>query len=324
MSGAPGEHDPRGTPRLRVRGLRVEVGGRSVVAGVSFDVRAGRTLAIVGESGSGKSMTALALMGLLPPGACAMGSARLTATTPETDIDIIGLSPSRHRLLRGARLAMIFQEPMTALNPVMTIGEQLEEAFRLHARLTHRRARQASEAALMSVSVPAAASRLNDYPHQFSGGMRQRVLIAMALAGSPDVLIADEPTTALDASLRASVLELLSAQRASRGLGVVLISHDLRLVAGHADEVLVMYAGHPVEAGPAGAVLREPLHPYTRCLVGCLPDAASRGRRLTTLAELAPGERERLVLGRRPWWPGEPARAEWMPAEQGRFVSVAE
>lgn len=323
MSPSPGPNDPPSAPLLRVRGLGVEVGGRAVVEGVSFDVRGGRTLAIVGESGSGKSMTALALMGLLPPGARATGAARLAGRAGEPEIEVVGLASSRHRALRGGRIAMIFQEPMTALNPVMTISEQLEEAFRLHAGLTTRGARAASAAALTAVCVPDAASRLNDYPHQFSGGMRQRVLIAMALAGGPDILIADEPTTALDASLRAGVLELLSRERASRGLGVLLISHDLGLVAGHADEVLVMYAGHPVEAGPAGAVLREPLHPYTRCLVGCLPGATSRGRRLATLAELAPGERERPVLGRRPWWPGEPAPPEWLRADHGRFVSVA-
>lgn len=323
MSGAQARNDPDRAPLLSVRGLGVRIGGRAVVAEVSFDVRAGRTLAIVGESGSGKSMTALSLMGLLPPGARTTGSARLADRPGEPDIEVIGLAPFRHRALRGGRVAMIFQEPMTALNPVMTIGEQLDEAFRLHAGLSAREARAASHAALTAVAVPDASSRLDDYPHQFSGGMRQRVLIAMALAGSPGVLIADEPTTALDASLRAGVLELLSTQRASRGLGVVLISHDLGLVAGHADEVLVMYAGHPVEAGPAGAVLRDPLHPYTRCLVGCLPDATTRGRRLATLAELGAEDRARPVHGRRPWWPGEPAPAEWLAAEAGRFVSVA-
>ncbi|MCE7974847.1 MAG: ABC transporter ATP-binding protein [Leptolyngbya sp. PLA1] len=322
MNGLPAPSDAPRAPLLRVRGLGVDVGGRAVVRGASFDVVAGRTLAIVGESGSGKSMTALALMGLLPPGAGAVGSARLAGRSGEPDLELVGLAPEHHRRLRGGRLAMIFQEPMTALNPVMTIGEQIDEVFRCHAGLTPREARAASEAALVSVSVPDAASRLNDYPHQFSGGMRQRVLIAMALAGRPGVLFADEPTTALDASLRAGVLDLLNRQRSSRGLGVVLISHDLRLVAGHADEVLVMYAGYPVEAGPAAAVLREPLHPYTRCLVGCLPDATTRGRRLATLADLSTAERERTVLGRRPWWPEAPGPAEWLSASAERFVSV--
>lgn len=322
MSHQPASQDPLTSPLLRVRELGVEIAGRAVVTGVSFDVTSGRTLAIVGESGSGKSMAALALMGLLPPGAAPSGSACLAGPPGEPEDELIALAPERHRTLRGKRLAMIFQEPMTALNPVMTIGEQLCEAFQLHAGLSVRDARAASVAALASVAVPDAARRLDDYPHQFSGGMRQRVLIAMALAGSPSVLIADEPTTALDASLRAGVLELLSEQRATRGLGVVLISHDLRLVAGHADQVLVMYAGHPIEAGPAAAVLREPLHPYTRCLVGCLPDATTRGRRLATLTDLPAAERARPVLGRSPWWPATPAPAEWLLAGTGRFVSV--
>lgn len=322
MSHQPASQNQPTSPLLRVRELGVEIGGRAVVAGVSFDVTSGRTLAIVGESGSGKSMAALALMGLLPPGAAPSGSARLAGRPGESEDELIALVPARHRTLRGKRLAMIFQEPMTALNPVMTIGEQIGEAFQLHFGMLARDARSASVAALASVAVPDAARRLDDYPHQFSGGMRQRVLIAMALAGSPNVLIADEPTTALDASLRAGVLELLSEQRATRGLGVVLISHDLRLVAGHADQVLVMYAGHPVEAGPASAVLREPLHPYTRCLVGCLPDASTRGRRLATLTDLPAAERVRPVLGRTPWWPATPGPAEWLPVETGRFVSV--
>lgn len=322
MSPQPASPDQPTSPPLRVRGLGVEIGGRAVVGGVSFDVTAGRTLAIVGESGSGKSMAALALMGLLPPGAAPSGSARLAGRPADPEDELIGLAPARHRTLRGKRLAMIFQEPMTALNPVMTIGDQIGEAFQLHAGLSARDARAAATTALTSVAVPDASARLDDYPHQFSGGMRQRVLIAMALAGSPSVLIADEPTTALDASLRAGVLELLSAQRTSRGLGVVLISHDLRLVAGYADEVLVLYAGHPIEAGPAAAVLREPLHPYTRCLVGCLPDATTRGQRLATLADLPAAERVRSVLGRTPWWPVASGPAEWLPVDTSRFVAV--
>jgi ABC-type dipeptide/oligopeptide/nickel transport system ATPase component len=209
--------------------------------------------------------------------------------------------------MRGRDLAMIFQEPMSALNPVMSVGEQIDEAIALSAPRGEVRARR--ERALAEVGIDPA--RAGDYPHQFSGGMRQRVLIAMALARSPTLLIADEPTTALDASLREQVLGLIGDLRARRGLAVLLISHDLPLVSRHADDLVVMYAGRVMESGPARAVLASPAHPYTRALLRCLPSLGTRGAALPTVQQrLAdPAEFAPLPGGGTPWWPGrgEPA-----------------
>jgi len=239
----------------------------TAVRNLSFEVARGETLAIVGESGCGKSLTALSLLGLLPPtGHVAAGHIRLEGR------DLVGLSEPYLRDLRGRRIAMIFQEPMTALNPVLTIGEQIVEAIREHEAVSAAVARRRALALLDRVRIPDAARRFDDHPHRLSGGMRQRVMIAIALACSPAVLVADEPTTALDVTIQAQILSLIDELKRDSGTAVVLITHDLGVVAEHADRVLVMYAGRKVEEGQTDDLLARPLHPYTRGLIAARPD----------------------------------------------------
>ena len=257
-------------PVLAVEDLTVTLtrpGGRvPVLERLSFSVEAGRTVALVGESGCGKSMTALAIMGLLPEGFARAGGRVLLAGE-----DIAAAKPARLRALRGSALSMIFQEPMTALNPVYTVGDQIAEALRLHQRLGHRAALERALAMLRAVQIPAAERRLHAYPHELSGGMRQRVMIAMALACRPRLLIADEPTTALDVTVQAQVFDLLKALQDEMGTAIVLITHDLGAVADIADTVAVLYAGRCIEQGDTRSVMRAPQHPYTRGLMGCTP-----------------------------------------------------
>lgn len=263
---------------------------RQVTAAVhdlSFAVARGETLAIVGESGCGKSLTALSLLGLLPPGGhVAAGHIRLEGR------DLVGLPEPQLRDIRGRRIAMIFQEPMTALNPVLTIGEQIVEAIREHEAVSLDVARRRALALLDRVRIPDAARRFADYPHRLSGGMRQRVMIAIALACSPAVLVADEPTTALDVTIQAQILGLIDELKRDSGTAVVLITHDLGVVAEHADRVLVMYAGRKVEEGRTAALLANPLHPYTRGLMAARPDperfAHGRRDRLTEIFGMVP------------------------------------
>jgi peptide/nickel transport system ATP-binding protein len=257
------------TPALEVRDLAVtfatDRGPLRAVDGVSFHVSPGRTLAIVGESGCGKSVTSLALMGLLPVSARVHGTIRLAGR------EIAELDAEARRQLRGREMAMIFQEPMTSLNPAFTAGEQVAEALRLHRGLAERAAFDAAIEMLAHVRIPEAARRARQYPHQLSGGMRQRVMIAIALACRPRLLIADEPTTALDVTVQAQILALIDELKAETGTAVVLITHDLAIVADHADEVAVMYAGRIAERAPAASLFAEPQHPYTIGLLGARP-----------------------------------------------------
>jgi len=258
------------SPLLEVRDLTVifatERGRVRAVAGVSFDLAPGETLGLVGESGCGKTVTAMSILRLLPPlVAQVTGEIRFQGENLETSPD------SRMRQIRGDRIAMVFQEPMTALNPVLTVGEQVAEALRLHRGLSHQAAWREAGAALARVGFPDAAARLNQYPHQLSGGLRQRALMAMALACDPELLIADEPTTALDVTIQAQILALLAKLKAELGLAVLFITHNLGIVAQTADRVAVMYAGLIVEQAPTSELFARPDHPYTRGLLGSVP-----------------------------------------------------
>lgn len=249
---------------------------------VSFDIAAGQTLGLVGESGSGKSVTALSLMRLLrAPGRIVGGHVRLHGT------DLLTLAEHEMRAVRGRSIGFVFQEPMTALDPVYTVGEQLVEALRVHGLAEGEAAHHRAVELLEAVRMPNASMRVHDYPHQLSGGMRQRVCIAVALACRPALLIADEPTTALDVTIQAEVLDLLREMRQTLGLALLLITHDLGVVAGHADHVAVMYAGRIVEHGAVRDVLRRPQHPYTRGLLESLP-GTTRGAALTPIGGSVP------------------------------------
>ena len=270
------------TPRGRLR----------VVDGVSFSVDRGETLAIVGESGSGKSVTALSLLRLLgDTGRIEAGRASFEG------VELTGLDSAGIRALRGNRIAMIFQEPMSSLNPVLTIGEQVAEPLRLHKGMSRREARVAAGDLLAKVSIPDARERLDDYPHQFSGGMRQRVMIAMAIACQPALIIADEPTTALDVTVQAQILDLLKALLVETGAAMILITHDLGVVARVADRVAVMYAGRIVESASTRELFATPRHPYTRALrASSLAPGAQAKSRLDTI-DGQPPDLARLPAG---------------------------
>jgi peptide/nickel transport system ATP-binding protein len=318
---------------LRVENLTTEFenpyGLIRAVDGVSFEIPRGKTLALVGESGCGKSVTALSIMRLVPsPGRVTSGRILFE------DRDLLQLAPAEMRRVRGRRIAMIFQEPMTSLNPVLTVGAQIREALAAHrasgwmagpnpiANLGRRRAdRSATIGLLKHVGIPAAESRVNEYPHRLSGGMRQRVMIAMALAGGPALLIADEPTTALDVTVQAQILALLRRLQDETGLAILLVTHDLGVVAQMADEVGVMYAGRLVERAAAGAILSAPRHPYTQALLRSLPRLRSRpadgpARRLPVIPGEIPDP-----LNRPPGCPFEP-RCEH-PGKDGRCTNAA-
>src|SRR6266498_219034 len=258
-------------PLLEVRNLKVQFktqdGVVAAVNDVSFHLERGETLGIVGESGSGKSVTSLALMRLIPtpPGQIAAGTILFDGE------NLLEYSEDEMRHIRGNRIAMIFQDPMTSLNPVLTIGRQITESLELHMKLTGREAQKRAIELLGMVGIPSAARRLDDYPHQFSGGMRQRVMIAMALVNDPDLLIADEPTTALDVTTQAQILELMTRLQQDFGSAIMMITHDLGVVAEIADEVIVMYAAKVVEQGSAQTIFKRPHHPYTWGLLGSLP-----------------------------------------------------
>jgi peptide/nickel transport system ATP-binding protein len=263
-------------PLLEVSNLHIRFGAFEAVCGISFAIAPGETLGLVGESGSGKSATSLALMRLLPPTASLTGSIALGGE------NLLALPEAQVRSKRGTDIAMIFQEPMTALNPVMPIGRQIAEAVLAHAPRTPRaELRNRVLAAMREVALPEPERRLADYPHQFSGGQRQRIVIAMALINRPRLLIADEPTTALDVTVQAQVLDLLRRLKRERGLSMLFISHDLAVVGQVADRVAVMQRGCIVEHGPVREVLRSPAHPYTRQLLASLPSMQTdRGRPL--------------------------------------------
>ncbi len=253
-------------PLLEVQHLTVSFGLTPVVRDVSFQIFPGRTLCLVGESGSGKSMTAFSIMRLLPsPGRISSGSLLFDGE------DLLKLDEKAMRTRRGRDISMIFQEPMTSLNPVLRIGRQLAEPLEIHEGLHGRAAEEKAVELLEMVGIPDPRRRLNDYPHQFSGGMRQRVMIAMALACSPRLLLADEPTTALDITIQGQILRLLGRLAKERNMGVLLITHDLGVVAEAADDVAVMYAGELMEQAPVFSFFEKPLHPYSRGLMACAP-----------------------------------------------------
>ena len=280
-------------PLLRVRDLSIEIGPPGaairVVDQVGFDLEAGRCIGIVGESGSGKSMTSLSLLRLIPepPGRIAAGRIELEGR------NILDLKLSDMPALRGKDIAMVFQEPMNSLNPVMTIGAQIDEAVMLHGGQDSRARRQRVLDMLRLVGIPRPEERLSAYPHEFSGGMRQRVMIAMALACNPKVLIADEPTTALDVTIQAQVLELLKRLRTQLKMAIILVSHDLGVIADMADQVLVMYCGRIVESASVEAIFTRPAHPYTEGLLRSIPSNGAGGRRLYQIPGTVPAPQDR-------------------------------
>ncbi|HMA06482.1 MAG TPA: ABC transporter ATP-binding protein [Ramlibacter sp.] len=284
------------TALLEVSGLatsfRLEEGGEfAAVDGVSFSVSAGRTLGIVGESGCGKSVTSLSIMGLLPK-----GQGRISAGTVRfEDRDLATLTPDEMRALRGNRMAMIFQEPMTSLNPAFTIGDQLVEGIRAHRDMSAEAARTHAIEMLRRVRIPSPEQRIDEYPHKLSGGMRQRVMIAMALACEPRLLIADEPTTALDVTIQAQVLDLMRTLREETGTAIILITHDLGVVAELADEVVVMYSGRIVERAPVQRLFDHPQHPYTIGLLGSIPSLHLEQERLHAIDGQVPTPMTRVT-----------------------------
>jgi peptide/nickel transport system ATP-binding protein len=287
---APGarlEAKPRRNPLLQVRDLRVAVrgdlGAQDLVRGVSFDVMPGEILGVVGESGAGKSMIGTAIIGLLDPPLAMVGG---SITYNGRRID--NLPRAALRGLRGKEIATIFQDPLTSLNPVFTIERQLVETIEVHTSLRGPAAREEAVGLLARVGIPAPDKRLSSYPHEFSGGMRQRVVIALALAGRPRLIIADEPTTALDVSVQGQIIELLRDLCAERKTAVMLITHDMGVIAALADRVVVAYAGRIVEDGPVAEVIRSPMHPYTRGLMNSIPTIGLRPRRLSQIPGMMP------------------------------------
>jgi oligopeptide/dipeptide ABC transporter ATP-binding protein len=268
---------------LELRGLTTAFqtarGEISAIEDISFELNAGEILGIVGESGSGKSVTALTIMGLLPqpPARIAAGSVRFAGE------ELTTASPNRMEKIRGAGISMVFQEPMTSLNPVFTIGEQIMETVRAHERMSASAQRERAIEMLDRVGIPSATERLNDYPHQLSGGQRQRVMIAMSLACRPKLLIADEPTTALDVTIQAQVLDLLMDLRDELGMAIMIITHNMGVIAEVADRVLVMYAGRIVEQSPAADLFDAPQHPYTKGLLACVPTLQQDRHRLIAI-----------------------------------------
>ena len=273
---------------LEVKNLRTyfytEEGVVRAVDGVSWDLEEGETLGLVGESGSGKSVTAMSILRLIPrpPGRIVEGEIIFEGQ------DLLEVSDAEIRSIRGNRIAMVFQEPMTSLNPVLDIGNQLMEAIQLHMGLDKGDAEKRAIELLELVGIPEAAGRVHDYPHQFSGGMRQRVMIAMALSCNPKLLIADEPTTALDVTIQAQILELIQEIQARTGTALLLITHDLAVVAETVESIAVMYAGRIVETGTVEEVLLSPKHPYTQGLLNSIPSERKRGRELTTIEGVVP------------------------------------
>ena len=290
-------------PLLSVRDLAtritLESGDVRAIEEVSFDLDRGRTLGIVGESGCGKSLTALSVMGLLsPPLKVEAGEVRFEGK------NLLALSENEMRKVRGNRISMVFQEPMTSLNPVFKVGDQIGEVVRVHRGATRRQAREKAVEMLFKVGIPAPEQRVDAYPHELSGGMRQRVMIAMALACDPALLIADEPTTALDVTIQAQILELIRALQKERGMAVMLITHDLGVVAETCEEVVVMYAGQVAERATVSALFEHPMHPYTAGLLASIPTAGERRgegeggeghdkRRLRAIPGRVPGLTER-------------------------------
>jgi oligopeptide/dipeptide ABC transporter ATP-binding protein len=272
---------------LDIRGLCISIPGREgarvAVSNVDFEIGRGEVLGLVGESGSGKSLSMMAVMGLLPHGMQISGSIRFNGE------ELVGASQRRLRALRGRHIAMVFQDPMTALNPVLTIGAQLTEALMLHNRKWSRRQLRARAIELLElVAIPLPERRFDQYPHEFSGGMRQRVVIAIAVANDPELLIADEPTTALDVTIQAQIIEIFDRLRREKGLAIMLITHDLGLVAGLADKVTILYSGRVAERGEIEAVFHRPRHPYTAGLLAAVPSIDTTSARLHAIEGVPP------------------------------------
>ena len=277
-------------PLLSVRNLVVQFptrhGPLTAVDGISFDLAPGEVLGVVGESGAGKSLTGSAIIGLLdPPGRIVSGEIWLKGER------IDNLPNEDMRRIRGKRIGMVFQDPLTSLNPLYTIAQQLIETIRTHMRLSESEARKRAVGLLDDVGIPAASRRIDDYPHQFSGGMRQRVVIALALAAEPELVIADEPTTALDVSVQAQIIDVLKEQCTQRGASIILITHDMGVIAETADRVAVMYSGRIAEIGPVKNIIQNALHPYTKGLMGSIPTLAQEADRLIQI----PGAMPRLT-----------------------------
>jgi oligopeptide/dipeptide ABC transporter ATP-binding protein len=269
--------------------FRTREGEVHAVDGVSFAVEKGKTLGIVGESGCGKSVTALSIMGLVPvPGRVVTGSVLFDG------LDLVGVKENAFEQIRGREIGMIFQDPMTSLNPTLTIGTQITETLRWHLNMTREQARKRAAGLLEEVHIPRAAERLNDYPHRFSGGMRQRVMIAIAIACNPKLLIADEPTTALDVTVQSGILDLLAELRADHEMAMILITHDMGVVAEAADDIIVMYAGQVVEEATAVDLFRSPEHPYTEALLAALPQLEGENVRQGRLVSI-PGRPPDLI-----------------------------
>jgi oligopeptide/dipeptide ABC transporter ATP-binding protein len=292
-SAAPLAHDEwrpaiAGTPLLEVRDLHVEFRMREGVAhavnGASFHLNAGETLAILGESGSGKSVSAQAVMGIIdsPPGFITKGELLFGGN------DLLKMAPEERRRIRGRRIAMVFQDALSALNPVFTVGYQLAEMFRAHKGLSKADAKRRAIELMDRVRIPLAKERINDYPHQFSGGMRQRVMIAMAMSLDPDIIIADEPTTALDVTVQAQVMGLLAELQEEAQMGLILITHDLGVIADVADRIAVMYAGRIIEQAPVYDIYARPAHPYTEGLLQSIPRVDLKGQDLFAIKGLPP------------------------------------
>ncbi|MFD9592846.1 ABC transporter ATP-binding protein [Kitasatospora sp. NPDC059973] len=287
-TGKPQRETPYEGPLLDVRDLHVEFVTRDGVAkavnGVNYSVRAGETLAVLGESGSGKSVTAQAIMGILdmPPARIPQGEIRFRGQ------DMLTMGKEERRKIRGQKIAMIFQDALSSLNPVLSVGFQLGEMFRAHHGASRKEAKAKAVELMDRVRIPAAKERVNDYPHQFSGGMRQRIMIAMALALEPDLIIADEPTTALDVTVQAQVMDLLAELQAEFHMGLILITHDLGVVADVADKIAVMYAGRIVETAPVHELYARPAHPYTRGLLDSIPRLDQKGQELYAIKGLPP------------------------------------
>jgi peptide/nickel transport system ATP-binding protein len=302
-----------------------------IIQDVGFTLSAGETMALVGESGSGKSMTALAIMGLLPEPVVQRVSGRILLG----DRELTNLSPRAMASVRGTGIGMIFQEPMTALNPVYSIGEQVSEVLRHHRGMGHAEARTETIRLLGRVDLPDPAARYCAYPHEFSGGMRQRVLVAMAIAAKPSLVIADEPTTALDVRTQRGVLDLLQSLVVEDGMGLLLITHDMALVGERSDRICVLCQGRICEMGPTREILEHPLHPYTRGLIQCTPTLHAEDSSLEAMAaalahpDLSPLEGPGAANGCIPWWPqnrsGAAPEGGWRLLEvaSDRFIGVA-
>ncbi|MEU9858432.1 ABC transporter ATP-binding protein [Streptomyces sp. NPDC047974] len=284
----PRESAEHNGPLLEVKDLHVEFHTRDGVAkavnGVNYSVSAGETLAVLGESGSGKSVTAQAIMGILdmPPGRIPKGEILFRGE------DMLKMGEEERRKIRGRKIAMIFQDALSSLNPVLTVGYQLGEMFRVHQGMSKKEAKLKAIELMDKVKIPAAKARVGDYPHQFSGGMRQRIMIAMALALEPDLIIADEPTTALDVTVQAQVMDLLAELQREYNMGLILITHDLGVVADVADKIAVMYAGRIVEQAPVHELYARPAHPYTRGLLDSIPRLDQKGQELYAIKGLPP------------------------------------